>query len=133
MQTMRTIMTAVLVLATTLPAMSFSADIARPPAATGQMHLFTVVNATLDSVTGLAMASARSDAFEEVTLGEALRGGLASATVHVPDGGCLRDIRVTFLNGRTQVFPSIDVCRSRTLRLSTGRQPAPGEMPGRSE
>ena len=122
MSTPRTMVMAVLVLVAALPATSFSADLSQRPLQ--RAHPFTLVNATLDSVTGVAMAPASSDAFEEIALGEALRGGRASATVDLPAGDCLRDVRVTFLHGRSQVFPSVDVCRSRTLRLATQRQPA---------
>ena len=120
MYTSRTIVMALLVLVAAMPAVSFSAELTQHP----QAHPFTLVNATLDSVTGVAMASARSGAYEEISLTEALRGGRASATVDIPAGDCVRDVRVTFLHGRSQVFPAVDVCRSRTLRLASQRQPA---------
>jgi len=78
---------------------------------------FDLVNATLDSVIALAIAPADGDAFQDIDLGQPLRGGLTSTTLDVPAGGCLRDLRVTFNGGRTQLFPHIDVCRSSGLRL----------------
>jgi hypothetical protein len=120
MQAIRTVVTAAIVLATVTATSSFAADIARKPLEQRPVSLFTVVNATFDSVTSLAMAPADSGAFEEVRLGGSLPGGLASTTVHLPAGTCLRDMRVTFRNGSTKVFPAIDVCRTHALRLGTG-------------
>ncbi|WP_139350152.1 hypothetical protein [Rhodanobacter sp. C03] len=79
---------------------------------------FDLVNATFDSVMALAITPADHDAFQDIALGEPLQGGLTSMTFDVPAGGCLRDLRVTFHGGRTQIFPRIDVCRSSGLRLT---------------
>jgi hypothetical protein len=78
---------------------------------------FDVVNATSNSVTALAIAPAGSEAFHDIALGEPLQGGLTSITIDVPYGGCLRDIRVSFRNGRTLLYPRIDACRYQGLRL----------------
>ena len=79
---------------------------------------FDLVNTSHDSVTSLAVAPAGSGAFREVALDAPLRGGLTSTTVDLADGGCLRDLRVAFRDGRTLVYPEIDVCRNRQLRLT---------------
>lgn len=81
---------------------------------------FRVVNATFDSVTAFAVAPARSAAFVNAPLASPLHGGLNSAIVSVPAGGCLRDLRVTFLNGRVETYPMFDVCRHTGMRLSNG-------------
>jgi hypothetical protein len=78
---------------------------------------FDLVNATFDSITGLAIAPAGGETFHDVALGQPLQGGPTSMTFDVPTGGCLRDLRVTFHGGRTQLFSHIDVCRSSGLRL----------------
>jgi hypothetical protein len=78
---------------------------------------FDLVNATFDDVTALAIAPSGSDSFHDIALGEPLQGGLTSITVDVPDGGCLRDVRVTFHGGRTLLYPHIDACRYHGLRL----------------
>ena len=78
---------------------------------------FDLVNATFDDIIALAMAPTNSDAFQDIALDQPLPGGLNSVTFDVPPGGCLRDLRVTFHNGRIQRFPRIDVCRSSGLRL----------------
>jgi hypothetical protein len=79
---------------------------------------FDLVNATFDSITTLAIAPADGDAFQDIALGQPLQGGPTSMTFDVPAGGCVRDLRVTFHGGRTQLFAHIDVCRSSGLRLT---------------
>lgn len=79
---------------------------------------FDLVNASHDSVTSLAVAPAGDRAFHEIALGAPLRGGVTSTTVEVPEGDCVRDFRLTFADGRTLVYPGIDVCRYRQLRLT---------------
>jgi hypothetical protein len=105
---------------TTLVAVLLAALPVAPARAGGDRHParhFDVVNASFDSVTAFAIAPAGSAAFHDVALGEPLQGGLNSITVDVPDGGCLRDVRVTFRNGRTLLYPHIDACRYQGLRL----------------
>ena len=100
------------------------ADAERRPA-----RHFDLVNATLNSVIALAVAPADHEAFQDIDLGQPLQGGLASMTFDVPAGGCLRDLRVTFQGGHTQLFPHIDVCRSSGLRL---RSHAGSPVPSRT-
>lgn len=78
---------------------------------------FHLVNATFDSVIALAIAPTEQDAFQDIAFGQPLQGGVTSMTFDVPAGECLRDLRVTFHGGRTQLFPHVDVCRSSGLRL----------------
>ncbi|HEY0659903.1 MAG TPA: hypothetical protein VGD21_01055 [Lysobacter sp.] len=89
---------------------------------------FDLVNATHDSVTSFAVAPAGSDAFRELDLGGPLRGGLTSTTVDIAEGGCRRDFRVVFRDGRRLLYPDIDVCRYRRLRL-TDKDGKPAELP----
>lgn len=79
-----------------------------------------IINATFDSVAALAVAPAGSTAFVDTSFHAPLQGGLNSMTVGLPSGDCLRDVRVTFLNGRIETYPSLDVCRYNALRLSSG-------------
>lgn len=81
------------------------------------VRYFDLVNASHESVTSLAVAPAGSDAFREIDLGGPLRGGLTTTTVDIADGGCLRDFRLSFGDGRTLIYPGIDVCRNRRLHL----------------
>jgi hypothetical protein len=79
---------------------------------------FDLVNASHDSVTSFAVAPAGESAFHEIDLGVPLRGGVTSTTVEIPEGDCVRDFRLVFADGRTLVYPGIDVCRYRQLRLT---------------
>jgi hypothetical protein len=81
---------------------------------------FHLVNATFDSVTALAFAPAESASFQGTAFSTPLQGGLTSIMVGVPAGECLRDVRVTFLDGREVVYPNLDVCRYDGLRLMQG-------------
>ena len=49
------------------------------------------------------------------------QGGLDALTVRMPAGTCLRDLRLTFRDGREQTMRNIDVCRTHGLRLDTRR------------
>ena len=101
------------VFATLLAAATAHAHAERAPT-----RYFDLVNASHDSVTSLAIAPAGSDAFHEIELGGPLRGGLTSTTVDIAAGDCLRDFRLVFRDGRTLIYPDIDVCRYRSLRLT---------------
>jgi hypothetical protein len=90
-------------------------------------HL-VLTNATFDSVIDLAIAPSGENAYRSIPLGTALRGGLTSTTVDVPEGGCLRDIRLTFRGGRVHRLENVDLCRHHALRLDPA--PAPLRIPG---
>jgi hypothetical protein len=79
---------------------------------------FDLVNASHDSVTSVAVAPAGDSTFHEIDLGAPLRGGVTSATVEIPEGDCARDFRLVFADGRTLVYPGVDVCRYRQMRLT---------------
>jgi hypothetical protein len=85
---------------------------------------FRLVNATFDSVTAFAVAPVGSTAYIDVPLASPLQGGLNSTVVRVPAGACLRDVRVSFLNGRVQTYPMFDVCRHTGMRLTNGGGPS---------
>lgn len=82
---------------------------------------FDLVNASFDSVTALAVAPAGSGSFHAVDLGRPLQGGLDALTFRMPAGDCLRDLRITFRDGREKTFEAIDVCRTHGLRLDARR------------
>jgi hypothetical protein len=107
------------VLAAACPAIA--ADF-QPQASPGR--LFRIVNASFDSVTALEVANKDATGYEPIDLREPLQGGLTSTTVRLPDGTCLRDVRVTFRDGRSEVYRDIDVCKANGLRLNANRLPA---------
>lgn len=107
-----TVRLATLCLFATLPLAAHPADRAPRP-----VPLFTLVNATFQSAVAVSVGDAGSGGWEAVPLGAPLPGGLAAATVRLPDGGCARDIRVTFRDGRSTVLRDIDVCRTHRVRL----------------
>jgi hypothetical protein len=100
--------------------MSFSLLVSLTACAAPATHHLRIVNATFDGMTGLAFAPSGSTDFEEVAMMQPLAGGLASVTVDVPPGTCRRDVRITFKNARTLLYPDMDVCRSDGLRLAVG-------------
>lgn len=79
---------------------------------------FDLVNASHESVVSFSVSPAGQDVYQDVVIDAPLRGGVTSTTVGLPDGGCLRDLRIAFGDGRTLIYPQIDVCRYRRLRLS---------------
>lgn len=78
---------------------------------------FDLVNASFDSVTRLEVAPAGSGDFQPIALGRALQGGLDTATVRMPAGDCLRDLRITFPGDHEVTLHRIDVCRVHGLRF----------------
>lgn len=78
---------------------------------------FDLMNAGFDSVTAIAIAPAGSADFHAIALDRPLQGGLTAMTFDLPAGSCLRDLQLTFDDGRQLLLPRIDVCRSHGLRL----------------
>jgi len=94
---------------------------------------FDVVNASHDSVTALAIAPEGSDAFQVVDIGKPLRGGVTGMTLDVPPGGCRRDLRVTFRDDRTLLYPGVDLCRHRALRVTPRDASSKGAKPAKDK
>lgn len=95
---------------------------AAPAAATAQTYYVDIYNTAPDSVIAFAEAPAGSGAFREVALSaRAVQGGGDSATVafHKADGGCLRDLRLVFADGRVLEQRGFNVCKYRSYH--TGR------------
>ncbi|MGO1070357.1 hypothetical protein [Lysobacter sp. CA199] len=78
---------------------------------------FELINRAHDSVRSLAVAPAGDDRFQVKPLGAPLAGGGGSATIQIAGDGCRYDFQVTFADGRTLIYPDIDVCRYRSLRI----------------
>lgn len=81
---------------------------------------FELVNASHDSVTAVEAAPAGSGDYGPLALDAPLRGGAHTVTVALPGAQCRYDFRVGFRDGRTLLYPNIDACRHRGLRLRAG-------------
>lgn len=79
----------------------------------GTVHYLDVVNTAKDSLVAIAAAPAGSGDFRDLPLGGALHGGGDSATVAIgrDSHGCLRDLRLEFVDGRVLIQRDFDVCR----------------------
>lgn len=84
-------------------------------------HYFELINRAHDRLTSVAVAASGSQAFQEKPLGAALDGGGGSATLQIAGEDCRYDFRFVFSNARAVIYPDIDVCRYRSLRI----QPLP--------
>lgn len=79
------------------------------------VHYVDLVNTAPSSIRSFAVAAAGSDAFGDVVLGATpVHGGGDSTTVRIGDGGCLRDFRTVFADGRVLLQRNFDVCRNRS-------------------
>ena len=95
---------------------------AAPALAGGQTYYVDVHNTAPSSLVALAAAPAGRDAFRSVVISDRpVRGGGDSATVafDATDGGCLRDLRFTFADGRVLVHRNFNVCKYSSYH--TGR------------
>jgi hypothetical protein len=90
--------------------------------AAGPVHYLDVINTADSSLVAFAVAPAGTNRFKDFALGDApLHGGGNSMTLAIgnDDGGCLRDLRATFANGRTLIQQDFNVCKYRSYH--TGR------------
>lgn len=94
----------------------FSAGTAHADAR-GHTQYLELVNRANESMTSFAIAPVGSDAFREVPLGSALRGGGDSATLEVAADGCVQDLRFGFRDGRTLVYQGVDICRHSRVHV----------------
>lgn len=76
-----------------------------------------LINRAHDSVVAVAIADAGRSEFRAAVIGEPLRGGGASTTIELDGDACLRDLRVAFGDGRSQLYREVDVCRRQRLQL----------------
>lgn len=92
------------------------ADAAEPAASAGIRYL-ALVNRAHDSIDRLEVAEPGSGRFQDVALGEAVRGGGDSSTVELHGVGCRYDVRFTFRTGQKMVYENVDVCGLQALRV----------------
>ena len=80
-----------------------------------------LVNRAHDTVTAVSAAPAGSGVFQPMPLPVPLRGGGDATTLSVAGERCRYDLQFTFRDGRAVVYPQVDLCRHRGLRI----QPLP--------
>jgi hypothetical protein len=96
-----------------------SAHASEPSHALSRARIFTLVNATSDSMLAVALAPASSGEFVAVPLGAPLQGGLTSTSIRIASGPCLRDVLVDFQGGRRATLSNVDVCQGTGLRVTS--------------
>ncbi|UNK44006.1 hypothetical protein MNO14_08155 [Luteimonas sp. S4-F44] len=84
---------------------------------------FELINTSHDTVVSVSASPAGDGRFVAITI-DPLRGGFHAATIEVLNAHCAQDFRIGFRDGRTLLYPDIDVCRNRGLylRASDGRR-----------
>jgi len=80
-------------------------------------HYLDLVNRAHDRVVSVVATPAGGDAWKELLHGEALVGGGGATTVQLASDQCTHDVKVAFANGRQALYPSLDLCRYRGLRI----------------
>ena len=92
----------------------FALIVAVPASACAQTYYLDIYNTAPESLVAFAQAPAGGGTFHPIILADTpVQGGGDSATVafQKADGGCLRDLRLTFADGRTLIHPRFNVCR----------------------
>lgn len=87
-----------------------------------QTHYVDVYNSARSSIVALEAAPAGTGAFRTIVLADRpVQGGGNSVTIafRSQDGGCLRDFRTTFADGRVLLVKDYDVCRMPVYRTGS--------------
>ena len=92
-------------------------------AGTSTVRYVKLVNTTKDSIAAFGVARAGSGDFRNVELEPSgLRGGGDSIIVAIAsEGGCVRDLRTVFADGRVLIHPDFDVCKHDRYQPSRAR------------
>lgn len=91
-----------------------------PVVSHAQSHYLDIYNTAPSSLVAFAVAPAGGGAFRDYPLGaKPVQGGGDSMTVALNDGGCLRDLRLSFADGRVLMQKDFNVCKYRSYH--TGR------------
>ncbi|HEX6834802.1 MAG TPA: hypothetical protein VF132_14790 [Rudaea sp.] len=94
---------------------------ALPAVAGAQTYYLDVINTAPSSLVALAVAPAGTHAFRPIVpAGGAVHGGGDAFTIALDrNDGCLRDLRLSFADGRVLERNGFDVCKFRSFH--TGR------------
>jgi hypothetical protein len=96
--------------------------IAMPLAGKTQTHYVNVYNSARSSIVVFEAAPAGTGAFRPIALADQpVHGGGDSAMIafRKQDGGCLRDLRATFADGRVLLVKDYDVCNGSIFRTGS--------------
>ena len=80
-------------------------------------HYLYLVNRAHDRIVSVATAPAGGGSWSELLHGGTVAGGGDTVTVQLAADQCVHDVRVDFVNGRRALYPALDLCRNRTLRI----------------
>jgi hypothetical protein len=80
-------------------------------------HYLDLINRAHDRVVSVAATPAGGTAWNELLHGESVPGGGGATTVQLASDQCVHDVRVEFANGRRALYPALDLCRHRGLRI----------------
>jgi hypothetical protein len=94
-------------------ALTLSLSAAAQATAAEPVRYLELSNRAHDSLTALAIAAPGSGAFRDIALGAPLQGGGDAATFPLTGDACRYDLRFTFRNGRSMLYPDVDVCAHR--------------------
>ncbi|HSX64525.1 MAG TPA: hypothetical protein VLF15_07340 [Pseudoxanthomonas sp.] len=99
-------------------AFAFAISLICLPADAGERTRYLeLINRAHDRVTKLSLAPAGSRTYRELLQGEQVRGGGGATTVQIVTGHCRHDVLVEFADGRRALYPDVDICRHRGLRV----------------
>ncbi len=93
-----------------------------PAAANAQTYYLDIINTAPNSIVSFAAAPAGTQQFRNIVLSDRpVYGGGDSATVSFDkaEGGCLRDLRLTFADDRVLLQKAFNVCKFSSYH--TGR------------
>ncbi|HEV7272094.1 hypothetical protein [Pseudoxanthomonas sp.] len=101
-----------------LSALVLSAALAPIAAAAAERtHTLYLVNRAHDRIVAVATTPAGGTAWNELLRGATLAGGGDTATLQLASDQCVHDVKVEFVNGRRALYPALDLCRHRGLRI----------------
>ena len=107
-------------------ALTLSLSAAAQATAAEPIRYLELSNRAHDSLTSLAIAAPGSGQYYEVAMDVPLQGGGDAATFAVTGDACRYDLRFTFRNGRSMLYPDVDVCAHR-VSIRPLPRPQPGE------
>jgi len=101
-----------------LPCLVAAAFAALPAPVTAQAGNFTLVNATGIDFTGLSVRRYGTSEWEPLTVSPAPLRNAARGAADFKDEDCAFDLRATLPDGRTVVWPGVNLCQVKVVTLN---------------